>query len=104
MSFYKSISVAVEARRFDGSGISGFNILEWLVNHGLKSATMFNNDMNGPSQIDLGIPHVKIAEIGDYVVRQVDGPSEGRRRFSVLSEEQFADTYEVSRHVYSKGI
>lgn len=105
MTLYKSIPVVVEARRFDGSGASGLHILKWLEECGIKSAwfheqtppyTLNGNTYQSPgwqAQLDLGIPHVKVAEAGDYVIRGTDDKVEARSRFRVLTEEQFEATY-----------
>lgn len=90
MTYYKSIPVVVEALRFDGSGASGMKILAWLAEHGLKNATLFGYEFDRPAQLDLLIPHVKIAEIGDYVVRL---PEKTRNQFRVMTEEHFKSTY-----------
>lgn len=90
MTFYKSVPVVVEALRFDGSGASGVHILGWLAKYGVKKAILFGDDENAPAQLDLLIPHVKIAEIGDYVVRI---PEKTKNQFLVMTEEHFKATY-----------
>lgn len=90
MTFYKSVPVVVEALRFDGSGASGMHILEWLAKHGLKNAHLFGFEFDRPAQLDLLIPHVKIAEVGDYVVRL---PEKTKNQFRVMTEEHFKTTY-----------
>lgn len=93
MTFYKSIPVTVEARRFDGSGSCGMDILKWLADYGLTNAIMFGYEFDRPAQLDLLIPHVKIAEYGDYIVRML-GVDEVRKRFKVMTEDHFKATYE----------
>lgn len=93
MTFYKSIPVVVEAHRFDGSGASGMHILEWAVKHGVKNPWLYSDESNYAAQLDLRIPHVKIAEIGDYIVRTLENT---KHKFFVMTEEQFKSTYEAS--------
>jgi hypothetical protein len=96
MTFYKSIPIVVEAHRFDGSGASGMAILEWAVKHGVKNPWLYCDDPNQPAQLDLRIPHVKIAEIGDYVVRILDIHQRVKTGFRVFTEEQFKSMYEAA--------
>jgi hypothetical protein len=108
MTFYKSIPVVVEALRFDGSGTSATRILDWLTSYDINDAvfheqkkpyTLPGNTFQSPgwhAQLDLGIPHVKIAESSDYVVR-LDRSSRGlSSKFKVMTEEDFRSTYVVS--------
>lgn len=90
MTFYKSIPVVVEALRFDGSGASGMHILGWLAEHGNTKAMLFAADSNAPAQLDLLTPHVKLAEVGDYIVRI---PEKTKNQFRVMTEEHFKSTY-----------
>lgn len=103
MTFYKSIPVVVEAHRFDGSEGNAARITEWLVTHGVKNTMFYKHTppYTAPdhtyktagyaAQFDLGIPHVKIADVSDYIVRVPDGLTS---RFRVFTEDQFKATYE----------
>lgn len=114
MTFYKSVPVVVEALRFDGSGISAMTIMNWLIKHGHRMATFHEHQdprvlpgntyqsAGWQAQLDLGIPHVKIAEVSDYVVRL---PEKTKSQFRVMTEEHFKATYvETPELDYLKGI
>jgi hypothetical protein len=97
VTFYKSIPVVVEAYRFDGNGASTMHILDWLAEHGIKNAIWHVPDSNGPPQLDLLITHVKVADLGDYIVRLTEVEDEPRHKFKVMTESHFKATYENSK-------
>jgi hypothetical protein len=100
VTFYQSIPVTVEAKRFDGHGDCGMDILRWLNGYGVRTAWLHAEDSNGPVQLDLCIPHVKIAEAGDYVVRIPNAnlnPGSAPFIYRVMTEDQFKATYELKK-------
>jgi hypothetical protein len=110
MTFYTPKPSLVEALRFEG-GSNAMHIMSWLTRHNLITATYFaeqpeytsEDGQEGcpfiPAQLDIGVVHVKIAEVGDYIVRRVVESTEGLRKhqiWQVLTEEQFKATYDAA--------
>ncbi|QED11614.1 methyltransferase [Arthrobacter phage Qui] len=110
MTFYTPKPISVEARRFEG-GSNAMDILSWLAHYRVKTAHFFSEQENYissegvegqgyiPAQLDLGIPHIKIAEVGDYIVRMIEPYGEKGFYgcpFRVLTEEQFMATYDLA--------
>jgi hypothetical protein len=97
MTFYQSKPVTIEAFRFDGSGPNAQHICEWVKKHS-NLEPIFHPAEDGhqghggwPAQLDIPILHVKVAAIGDYVLREI---GENGHRFRVLTEAEFKAMYD----------
>jgi hypothetical protein len=100
MSFFVTKPKTVEAYVFDGSQENIDFLTEWVTSHGVKKVIGYpeqgswvsedgkTGHSGWPAQFDLRLNRVKVAAVGDYVVRLDD-------EFKVYTEKYFLKTYDA---------